>query len=134
MVVSKKQLSAEYLLIIRTMAKGQEKYTRQGNKIYKHKYSAFGYRTTKQMVRTTDFLKSLDKELIKNEGGKLSLNQKEYDYETIRELQAIKKGGRAFKATVRTLKNSIIIVDSTGKTIDEVDLDEFERRYVIIHN
>ena len=134
MVVSKKQLSVDHLLIIRTMAKGQENYTKLGHNFYKDKFSVKGYRNTKKLTGKTDFIKMLKLELIKNIGGRLTLNQKQYDYETIKELQPIKLGGRAFKATVRTLKNSIIIVDSKGKTIDEVDLDEFERRYVIIHN
>ena len=134
MVVSKKQLSVDHLLIIRTMAKGQENYTKLGHNFYKDKFSVVGYRSTKKLTGKTDFIKLLKLELIKNIGGRLTLNQKQYDYETIKELQPIKLGGRAFKATVRTLKNSIIVIDSSGKTIDEVDLDEFERRYVIIHN
>jgi hypothetical protein len=134
MVVSKKQLSVDHLLIIRTMAKGQENYTKLGHNFYKDKFSVKGYRNTKKLTGKTDFIKLLKLELIKNIGGRLTLNQKQYDYETIKELQAIKLGGKAFKATVRTLKNSIIIVGSTGETVDVVWLDEFERRYVIIHN
>ena len=134
MVVSKKQLSVDHLLIIRTMAKGQENYTKLGNNFYKDKFSVKGYRNTKKLTGKTDFIKMLKLELIKNIGGRLSLNQKEYDYETIKELQAIKLGGQAFKATVRTLKDSIMIIDGKGKTVDVVWLDEFERRYVIIHN
>ena len=134
MVISKKQLSVDHLLIIRTMAKGKENYTKLGHNFYKDKFSVKGYRNTKKLTGKTDFIKMLKLELIKNIGGRLTLNQKQYDYETIKELQAIKLGGQAFKATVRKSKYFITIVDEMGLTIDIVDLDEFERRYVIIHN
>jgi len=132
MVVSRKELNVPWLLIIRILAKGQEQYSKLGNKYYSEKLNRVGLKTSKRLNNSSDLASLVSKGLLKNIDGRLTLNQKLYDLETISELQPIKLHGRAFKVTVTTFNNNVIVIDNEGKEVANMDSNEFERRYLII--